>query len=156
MAVDRSYVARNDGQRGRLRALVDRLSDADLSRPLAGGWTVAGVLAHMAFWDQRALVLLDVWKAKGAATGAVPRDFDDDMVDWINDAAKPLCLALAPREAARLAVASADEADRAVAALPDDMVAAVTERRTGVYVLRAEHRQEHLDEIERALGSGRF
>ncbi len=149
MAVDRSYVARNDTQRRRLRALVDRLSDDDLRHPLAAGWTVAGALAHLAFWDQRALVLLEAWKGKGAA--AVPRDFDEDMIDWINDAAKPLCLALAPREAARLAVAIADEADRAVAALPDEMVAAATAGRTGVYLLRAEHRQEHLDEIERTL-----
>ncbi len=150
MAVDRSYVARNDTQRRRLRALVDRLGDDDLRRPLSAGWTVAGALAHLAFWDQRAIVLLDAWKGKGAAT--VPGDFDDEMVDWINDAAKPLCLAVAPREAARLAVTAADEADRAVAALSDEMVAAATARRTGVYVLRAEHRQEHLDEIERALG----
>ena len=48
--------------------------------------------------------------------------------------------------------ADGDDADRAVAALSDEMVAAATARRTGVYVLRAEHRQEHLDEIERALG----
>lgn len=150
MAVDRSYIARNDAQRRRLRALVDRLTDDDLRRPVAAGWTVAATLAHLAFWDQRALVLLEAWKGKPSA--AVPGDFDDTIIDWINDTAKPLCLALPPREAARLAVAIADEADRAMAALPDDMVAASTARRTGVYVLRAEHRQEHLDEIERALG----
>jgi len=149
MAVDRSYIARNDAQRRRLRALVDRLTDEDLRRPLEAGWTVAGILAHLAFWDQRALVLLEAWKGKAPAD--VPGDFPDEMIDWINDAAKPLCLALAPREAARLAVAIADEADRAVAALPDEMVAAATNRRTGVYVLRAEHRQEHLDEIERTV-----
>jgi hypothetical protein len=150
MAVDRSYVARNDTQRRRLRALVDRLSEEDLSRPLAGGWTVAGVLAHMAFWDQRALVLLDVWKAKGAAAGAVPRDFDDDMVDWINDAAKPLILAMPPRIAANVAVDAAVAADERVAGLSDELLAA--NERTGSYinVLRAEHRREHLDEIEQA------
>jgi Mycothiol maleylpyruvate isomerase N-terminal domain len=151
MAIDRSYIARNDAQRRRLRALVDRLTDEDLRRPVAAGWTVAATLAHLAFWDQRTVVLLDAWKGK--APTAVPGDFDDAMIDWINDATKPLCLALAPREAARLAVAIADEADRAVAALPDDLVRASTERRTGVYVLRAEHRQEHLDEIERTLGA---
>jgi hypothetical protein len=152
MAVDRSYIARNDAQRRRLRALVERLTDEDLRRPVAAGWTVAATFAHLAFWDQRALVLLEAWKDKTPA--AVPGDFDDAMIDFINDATKPLCLALAPREAARLAVAIADEADRAVAAQPDDMVRASTERRSGVYVLRAEHRQEHLDEIERTLGAG--
>ena len=153
MAVDRSYVARNDTQRRRLRALVDRLSDDDLRRPLAAGWTVSGVLAHLAFWDQRAVVLLEAWKSRSADD--VPKDFDEDTIDWLNDSAKPLCLALAPREAARLAVAIAEEADRAVAALSDERVTAATTGHTGVYVVRAEHRQEHLDEIERALGQAR-
>ena len=44
MTVDRSHVAANDAERARLRALVNRLSDADLARPMPGGWTVASVL----------------------------------------------------------------------------------------------------------------
>jgi Mycothiol maleylpyruvate isomerase N-terminal domain len=54
MSVDRSYVALNTAERARLEAVVGRLTDADLKRPLAAGWTVAAVLAHLAFWDQRA------------------------------------------------------------------------------------------------------
>ena len=46
----------------------------------------------------------------------------DEDVDWINDAAKPLCLALAPRRAADLAVAIAEEVDRRVAALSEDFI----------------------------------
>src|SRR2546427_7413164 len=65
MSVDRSYVARNNAERARLEALVARLTDADLRRPLAAGWTVAGVLAHLAFWDQRAFILLDRWQREG-------------------------------------------------------------------------------------------
>jgi hypothetical protein len=42
--VDRSYVAENDAQRERLRALVRRLSDQDLAGAMDAGWTVAGVL----------------------------------------------------------------------------------------------------------------
>ena len=45
MTVDRSYVEENRTQLERLRALVDRLSDQELSRPMEAGWTVAGVLA---------------------------------------------------------------------------------------------------------------
>src|SRR5438477_12972977 len=41
MSVDRSYIARNEAQRARLRALVERLGDEQLARPMAGGWTVA-------------------------------------------------------------------------------------------------------------------
>jgi hypothetical protein len=49
MAADRTYVAENQTQLERLRALVDRLSDRELSRPMEAGWTVADVLAHLAF-----------------------------------------------------------------------------------------------------------
>ena len=48
MAADRSYIAVNDRERHRLDALVDMLDDVALSRALPGGWTVAGVLAHLA------------------------------------------------------------------------------------------------------------
>ena len=69
MAADRSYVEENRAQLERLRALVDRLSDQELSRPMEAGWTVAGVLAHLAFWDFRIVTLLD----RGVPTAAAPR-----------------------------------------------------------------------------------
>src|SRR5882672_2875973 len=81
MSVDRSYIARNETERTRLRALVARLSDTDLARPLPAGWTVAGVLAHLAFWDQRALALLE--RDLPSTSAAAPGLRDED-VDWIN------------------------------------------------------------------------
>ena len=62
MSETRAYVAENNVQRERLRGLVTRLSDDDLSRPLDAGWTIAAVLGHLIFWDQRTLVLIDGWK----------------------------------------------------------------------------------------------
>src|SRR5438034_1241320 len=50
MSVDRKIVDDNTKERQRLKALVERLSDADLARPLDAGWTVAGVFGHLAFW----------------------------------------------------------------------------------------------------------
>jgi hypothetical protein len=41
MAIDRSYVEQNRVQRTRLHALVGRLSDRELNRALAAGWTIA-------------------------------------------------------------------------------------------------------------------
>jgi hypothetical protein len=46
MTPGQSYVADNAAARERLRALVARLSDADLARPVGGGWSVALALAH--------------------------------------------------------------------------------------------------------------
>ena len=62
---DRSYVAENDRERRRLEALVGKLDDAALSRAMPAGWTVAAVLAHLAFWDQR-IVLLSEQLRRGA------------------------------------------------------------------------------------------
>lgn len=149
MAEDRSYIAQNDVQRARLRALVDRLSDQELARPVSAGWTVAGVLAHLAFWDQRVLALLERWE-RGGSPSAAPRINPAD-IDWINDSAKALCLALPPRAAAQLAVATADAVDRKVAAVPPDFLAANAAAGSPINLLRAHHRHEHLDEIERAL-----
>ena len=133
--------------------LVDRLRDGELARPLDAGWTVGAVLAHLAFWDQRTLILIERWEKEGSR--AVPRSIDSKDVDWINDSAKALCLALPPRAAARLAVAVADAVDRRVETLSDELVAANAGAGSPINLLRAEHRQEHLDEIERAFGQGR-
>jgi Mycothiol maleylpyruvate isomerase N-terminal domain len=149
MAADRSYTAENDGERRRLEALVGKLDDAALGRPMPAGWTVAGVLAHLAFWDQRIVVLVELLK-RGAM---VPTEVSSD-VDWINDAAKPTQLALPPRRAATLAVETARAADRAVATLSDDLLAKNAAAGSPINLRRAEHRREHLDEIEQALARG--
>ena len=150
MSVDRTFIAENDAERARLRALVTRLKDADLARPMPAGWTIAAILAHVAFWDQRALLLLEQWEQQ-SGLAALPHGLNDTDVHWINDATKPMFLALAPRAAADLAVAIAEAVDGRVAALPDDFVAKNTAAGSPIRLLRAEHRREHLDEIEAAL-----
>ena len=150
MAEDRSHVAGNDAERERLRSHVIRLGDEELSRPMPGGWTVAGVLAHLAFWDARASFLVDKW-GRGVEPSA--SDYEPEDPDWINDSAKPLCLALPPREAARLALQLAEEADGKVEALSDDMLAKIRAAGSPFNLSRASHRREHLDEVERALAA---
>ena len=149
MPVDRSYVAENDAERQRLRGLVRRLSDKDLERPMEAGWTAAGILAHLAFWDQRIVVLLDEWERKGPSW-TPPLENERD-IDWINDAGKALWLALPPRVAAELALSVADTVDRRVAAVSDAIIEANTRGGAPLDWRRAQHRREHLDEIERLL-----
>ena len=72
-------------------------------------------------------------------------------VEWINDAAKPAQLALAPRRAATLAVETARATDQAVAALSDELLAKNAAAGSPINLLRAEHRREHLDEIDEML-----
>ncbi len=137
------YVKANSRSRQRLTTLASSLSDDELASPLGDGWTVAALLAHLAFWDGRVLMLIRRWKAEGV--GRSPID-----VDGVNDAAKPLCLAIPGREAARLAVDTAEAVDAELAQLPDalvpDILALVA---AGKFRLnRALHRDEHMDQID--------
>ena len=59
MTDDRPYIEANKQQRDRLRALVERLDDKTLAKPVNEYWTVAGVLGHMAYWDVRFMVLAE-------------------------------------------------------------------------------------------------
>jgi hypothetical protein len=150
MAADRSYVAENRAQLERLRALTKKLSDQQLAASMEAGWTVAAVLAHLAFWDQRIVLLVDQW---AGGRGTPPAAYDGASVDWINDAGKLLCLALPPRVAARMAIEAAEAADERVAGLSEAQLTANVAAGRPISVLRAEHRREHLDEIERALSA---
>ncbi|HVS60404.1 MAG TPA: maleylpyruvate isomerase N-terminal domain-containing protein [Gemmatimonadaceae bacterium] len=146
MAVDRSHEAENDAERERLRSLVADLSDEDLARPMPAGWTIASVLAHAAYWDARAIFWLDKWARSGE-----PSTYEPENVEAVNDSAKPLCLALSPRAAADLALRLAEESDRKVKALSDQMLAKIAAIGGPPFNLsRAIHRKEHLDDIDRA------
>ncbi len=147
MSEERSHDAETDAERARLRTLVTQLSDKDLSRPMPAGWTVAGVLAHIGFWDARAIYWVDRW-----AGGVAPTPYEPENTEAVNDSAKPLCLALPPRSAAELSLRLAEEADGKVKTLSEEMLRKI--RATGgppFNLSRAIHRKEHLDEIESAL-----
>ena len=147
--MDRSHDVETDAERERLRTLVTRLTDAELSRPMPGGWTVAAVLAHVGYWDARAIYFLDKWGASGE-----PTVYEHEDTDAANESAKPLCLALPPRIAAQLALRLAEEADGKVRALSDEMLAKIRKKGSPPFSLsRGGHRKEHLDDIEQALGS---
>jgi len=143
------FVAENTASRRRLESLVRRLSDEDLARPTSDGWTAAALLAHLAFWDQRVLALLRRWEAKGVDESPVD-------ADAINDALKPLCLALDPRAAAELCLAAAEAVDAALEAITAELVERIQASPTHFRFNRALHRNDHLDEIERHAfpGSG--
>ena len=148
MTLDRSYVEQNTRERERLRGLVTRLGDDELRASVNEHWTVAGVLGHIAFWDACALVLADKVE-RGIPLS--PSDAEPEDVDWINDATRPLIDAIAPRAAAQLAMRLAEETDSRVASLPLALLWP-NNATSPLNPFRANHRAEHLDEIEAALG----
>jgi hypothetical protein len=143
-------VCSSDLERERLRALVERLSDEELRGPVNESWTVAGVLGHIAFWDGRALFLANKLVRGDPFTAS---DAEPEDVDWINDSNRPLIHAIPPREAAQLALRVAEETDARVASLPPELVpkAWPDDPESPLNLVRADHRGEHLDEVEAAL-----
>jgi uncharacterized damage-inducible protein DinB len=133
---DRPYIQVNDRERERLREFINRVDDDALAAPANEYWTVAGVLGHMAYWDNRVLVL--------AEKDAEPEG------DWLNDSTRPIIHAIAPRAAAELALRIAEETDARVAGLPLERMVPL-DPDSPIYPARGEHRGEHLDELERAL-----
>jgi Mycothiol maleylpyruvate isomerase N-terminal domain len=144
MSTDRTYIAENTVERERLIALVNGLTDEQLAHSMEAGWTVAAVLAHLAFWDQRALVLLKKWTQEGIGVSAMD-------VDVVNEAMRLHCLAIAPRAAAELAVSCAMAIDRAIEQLSPALAAGIAQNGRTLRLNRADHRRDHLRDIMQAL-----
>jgi hypothetical protein len=148
IVVDRSFVAANGRELARMRALVSRLSDGQLGAMVNEYWSVAGVLGHIALWDGRALYLAGKLQRREPFTAS---ENEPEDVDWINDSSRPLIHAIAPRALAELAVRIAAETDELVASLSDEL--AGLDETSPLNPVRANHRSEHLDEIEAAIRS---
>jgi hypothetical protein len=152
---DRSFVAENREEREHLQSLVAKLNDTDMARPLSNGWTVAAVLAHLAFWDRQWLEKFVDWERTGTVriplegyhTGPGPVA----QADAINDALLPRWLARDVAQVRQDVLAAAEAVDRATESLSEPVLEQILATRPRT-VVRAVHRREHLAEIERGLG----
>lgn len=147
MPVDRGFMNRNRESTQRLRSLIVSLSDEEMQTPVGEHWTVAIALAHLAFWDRRVLALLE----------AVARDgqVNAPTIDvTVNDISLPLWAAISPREAARIAIVSAEAVDKRLEVLSPALLEVVYAANPH-WVVRAAHRNEHLDEVDAALKARR-
>ena len=142
MALDRSFVEGNRAATNRIRKVAG-LSDEELKHPVGEHWTVAVVLAHITFWDRRVMVVLDRTTEAGKVS-------PPDIETVVNDISLPLWLAIPPREAGRIAIATAEELDHRLETYPTDLLEQIAEFNIR-YVERSRHRNEHMDEAEQAL-----
>ena len=148
---DRSYIARYDASRERLRALATTLSAADLARDAGDGWTVGALLAHAALWDR---MVARRWTGALAAGLGAPVGIPDFMADLVNDAELPTWRAIPGATSLAQAIEAAETVDALVAALPDANVDAAMEAGLNRVLDRSLHRNDHFGVIDRALGSG--
>ena len=142
--MDRPFVAENAKERERLSSLVERLTDEALSLPLGNGWTIAVALAHLSFWDQRSLFLMRKWKKSGVEPSAID-------IDITNDSLLSQWLAIPPRDAANLAISSAEAIDRELTEASSDFIAEIERLGENFRLYRSIHRKLHLDQIEEIL-----
>jgi hypothetical protein len=144
--MNRDFVQDNAHALARLKALVARLTPEQLALPLDDGWTISAALAHMAFWDRRMLLLIERFQREGITDSP----YDPHVM---NDAMKPMLLAIPSGEAVRMCVEAAEQVDMTVAKLSDEFVQAIKDHGIPFTPHRSEHRGYHLDEIERALAA---
>jgi len=134
----------NRSERARLARLVRNLDEAGLRTRLSNGWTVAGALGHLAFWDRQRLCLIRRWAAGDIRSGA----YDSDV---FNDAVQPLLEMIPPERLAAAVLEIAEELDSLLLELPDENISTMLSRPDAPHLDRGEHRRHHLDSIEEAL-----
>jgi hypothetical protein len=143
MNPDLSFIEKNRTSTERIRSLAARLSDAELQHPVGQHWTVAIVLAHLAFWDRRAMYVLDMTERDGKL-------FVPEIDIFVNDLSLPLWAAIPPRAAAQISIETAEDLDQRLETYPTGLLTEVYSYNQR-WVVRALHRNEHLDEAEAAL-----
>jgi Mycothiol maleylpyruvate isomerase N-terminal domain len=143
MVIDRSFIEQNRTSTERIRKLVSKLSDKQLQHPVGEHWTVAIALAHLAFWDQRVMQVLDKTEHDGKL-------FALEIDILVNDVSLPLWTVIPPREAARLALDTAQVLDKRLEEFPPALLEELYKYNKR-WVVRALHRDEHLNELDEAL-----
>ncbi len=143
MTMDRTFIELNRVSRVRMRALADRLSDADLQQPVGEHWNVAVVFSHLAFWDRRVIYVLDISLEEGKL-------FIPNIDIFVNDLNLPFWLAIPPPQAVRIGIETADQVDNRLEAFPESLLDEIYTYNQR-WVVRALHRNQHLDQVEAAL-----
>ena len=143
MLLDPSYKDLNRASTERIKKLVASLTDKEMQTRVGQHWTVAIALAHLAWWDRRVMYVLDM-------TAKDHDVFIPNIDIFVNDISLPLWAAIPPREAARIAIETSEDLDQRLEAYPQDLLEKIydTNKR---WVVRALHRNEHLDEVDAAL-----
>ena len=144
------YIEQNAASRARVLDLVASTSPEVLAAPAEGGWTIAALLAHMAFWER-----VHIGRLRSAVDAglAAPPPLPDGTPDLINAAAIPAWLSVPGREAVRIFEQASADADRYLAGLDPAAVEGIRSAGYPRLVERFRHRTEHGDAIEAALGA---
>ena len=142
--MDHSFIELNRASKERMRALAERLSDEEMLTKVGQHWTVGIVYAHIAWWDRRVMYVLDMTQKDGEL-------FIPQIDIFVNDLSLPLWAAVPPREAVRIALETAETLDKRLEEYSPELREEIYNYNKR-WVIRALHRNEHLDEAVAAVG----
>jgi len=145
MSLDSSYIELNRASRERIRKMIESLTHEQMQTRVGEHWTVAIVFAHLAWWDRRVTYVLDM-------TERERKLFVPEIDIFVNDLSLPLWAAVPPGEAARICIESSEECDRRIEGYDPGLREEIFNYNKR-WIIRALHRNEHLDEADAALNS---
>ena len=68
--MEKPWIAKNKEWREKLQKFVSKVTDKELNLVIyKEGWTIAVMLGHLAFWDERRIELLKLWQNNGGKYG---------------------------------------------------------------------------------------
>ena len=143
MPLDPSYKYLNRASKARIRSLAEGLTDQEMQTKVGEHWTVGIVFAHLAWWDRRIIYVLDMTEKNGTI-------FIPEIDIFVNDLSLPLWAAVPPREAARIAIETSETLDKRLEEYSPALLEEIYNYNKR-WVIRALHRNEHLDEADAAL-----
>ena len=130
-----------------MRQIIHSLSEKELSQTIGNNWTISITLAHLAFWDQRVIHVIELAKKNTVLNAPL---FDDQL----NDILTPILGAISPPEAVRMAINIADELDEMLEECSPEFIEQLLKKNNRL-VERSLHRNNHLDEIESMVKSSK-
>jgi len=143
MALDPTYIEQNRASTERIRALIARLSDEEMQTKVGEHWTVSVALAHLAWWDRRVMYVLDMTEKDNKL-------FIPEIDIFVNDLSLPLWAVIPPRDAARICIETSETLDKRLEEYSRELLEKIYNYNKR-WVIRALHRNEHLDEVDAAL-----
>ncbi|HZM20778.1 MAG TPA: DinB family protein [Anaerolineales bacterium] len=143
MALDPTYIEQNRASTERIRALIARLSDEEMQTKVGEHWTVSVALAHLAWWDRRVMYVLDMTEKDNKL-------FIPEIDIFVNDLSLPLWAVIPPRDAARICIETSETLDKRLEEYSQELLEKIYNYNKR-WVIRALHRNEHLDEVDAAL-----
>ncbi len=140
---DQVIFAANRKSTDRMRLIVRGLPIDELSQARENNWPIFITLAHLAFWDQRVIHVIELAMKNNELNAPL---FDDQL----NDILAPIFGTIPPATATELAINIAGKLDQLLEMTSPKIIEQMMKVNSRL-VERSLHRNSHLDDIEAML-----